>query len=275
MSDKPSLYVVEKKEVVILVILFVLVTVLSFTMGVRYGESVGKKLAREQSAAEAEHANSEEDKVGGTLGEERKKEAPEHGEAKDAPKDEHGKDEHAATKDEHGAAKDEHGAAKDEHGKEVKDEHGKETKPEAAAKSSHAEPSSDAPPSREAVEKSSDEYLLNALKEAGVEPPGGKAPGNAKLPEVVKEVKAKKTNLSGSWVIQVGSHPTRSEAESQVRQLGSKKVHAEILAPVKDHGSEWHRVVVGNYKVKRDAEKEAAALKGRGAILSFFVWRLP
>jgi hypothetical protein len=54
MTEKPSLYVVEKKEVIILVVLFVLVTVLSFTLGVRYGESVGKKIAHEQEQAARE-----------------------------------------------------------------------------------------------------------------------------------------------------------------------------------------------------------------------------
>jgi hypothetical protein len=67
MSDKPSLYVVEKKEVVILVILFVLVTVLAFTMGVRYGESVGKKAAKEQAAAEVKTGLAGAEMIGGKL----------------------------------------------------------------------------------------------------------------------------------------------------------------------------------------------------------------
>jgi cell division protein FtsN len=226
MSEKPSLYVVEKKEVIILVILFVLVTVLSFTMGVKYGESVGKKAAKEQVAAEEEAGGHGAEAIGGKLGD--------HGSP-------------AAPAASHGS-------------------------PEAAAHEEHAAPApavSEKPASRDAVEKNSDEYLLNALKESGIEPPGGKAPGDAKLPAEVKRVK------SGSYVIQVGSHPTRSEAEAQVRQLAGKKVSAEILAPFKDRQGEWHRVVVGSFKTKRDAEKEAAQLKNRRAILSFFVWRLP
>jgi cell division protein FtsN len=222
MSEKPSLYVVEKKEVIILVILFVLVTVLSFTMGVKYGESVGKKAAREQMVAEEEAGGQSAEAIGGKLGES------------------------APSASAHGGS------------------------PEVAAHEEQAAPAAaEKPASREAVEKSSDEYLLNALKESGIEPPGGKAPGEAKLPEDVKRVK------SGYYVIQVGSHPTRSEAESQVRQLAAKKVSAGILAPFKDRQGEWHRVVVGSYKTKREAEREAAQLKNRKAIISFFVWRLP
>lgn len=229
MSEKPSLYVVEKKEVIILVILFVLVTVLSFTMGVKYGESVGKKAAKEQAVAEEEAGGHGAEAIGGKLGEHS---APA---ATGAPA--HGSPETAAH--------DEHGAPAPAAGEKEK------------------------PASRDAVEKNSDEYLLNALKESGIEPPGGKTPGDAKLPADVKRAK------SGTYVIQVGSHPTRSEAEAQVRQLSAKKVSAEILAPFKDRQGEWHRVVVGSFKTKRDAEREAAQLKNRRAILSFFVWRLP
>lgn len=253
MSDKPALYVVEKKEVVILVILFVLVTVLSFTMGVRYGESVGKKAA--QLRAEAGHEQGEDaaEHTGGTLGaaggHEEEEEEESHGKA---PAAGHGKEAAA-------------------HGKEASAEHGKEAahgekeapKPAAPAKAENSAPG------RDAADKNSDEFLLNALKEAGVEPPGGKAPHNAELPSDVKKVK------SGSYVIQVGSHPTRSEAESQIRSLAAKKISATALAPFKDKQGEWHRVVIGSYKAKRDAEREANQLKAKGAILSYFVWRLP
>lgn len=264
MSDKPSLYVVEKKEVIILVVLFVLVTVLSFTLGVRYGESVGRKAAQEQEHAEEEHG--EHGTVGGTLG------SAGHGDEAAKPA-EHGTE----SKNEHGAVEEkkaEHGATGDpggEHGAPAAspshDSHAPETAPKAAASSS---------PSHEAVDKNSDEYLLNALKEAGVEPPGGKAPKDAKLPEAVKAVKAPSSRaLSGTYVIQVGSHPTRSEAESQVRQLKARKVQAEILPPFKDRQGEWHRVVVGSYRSKRDAEKEALSWKSKGAFVNFFIWRLP
>jgi cell division protein FtsN len=80
---------------------------------------------------------------------------------------------------------------------------------------------------------------------------------------------------SGSYVIQVGSHPTEGEAESQVRSLLAKRVSAEILPPFKDKQGEWHRVVISGFKSKHDAEKAASGLKGKGSIVSYFVWRLP
>ncbi len=258
MSDKPSLYVVERKEVIILVVLFVLVTVLSFTMGVRYGETVGKKSARQQLAAEKEQTHDEEHAVGGTLSETDAKTAPAaaaHGAAeKHETPAEKAADPHAASPVAQGGGHESHA--------------GKSVSPEEAAKEPEA-PAKLSPQVKEAVDKNSDEFLLNALKDSGVEPPGGKSPGGAKLPEAPKRAR------SGSYVIQVGSHPTRGEAESQVRALKGKRVEAEILPAVKDRQGEWHRVVLGSYKTKRDAERDAKSFKSKGTIISFFVWRLP
>lgn len=236
MNEKPSLYVVERKEVIILVVLFVLVTVLSFTMGVRYGESVGKKSAKLEASAEQEYHQTEAESQGGSLG--------------------------VAVKEQ--AAKEEHAEAKTPEASAAEGSHAPKTE-----EAKHAETEGAPKELKDAVDKNSDEFLLNALKEAGVEAPGAKAPGNAKLPEEPKRVKA------GSYVIQVGSHPTRSEAENQVRLLKAKRLDAEILAPFKDRQGEWHRVVLGSYKTKREAEREAKNLKAKGAIVSFFVWRLP
>lgn len=260
MSDKPSLYVVERKEVIILVVLFVLVTVLSFTMGVRYGESVGKKSAKQFAAAEREQNHDEENPVGGSLGE-AGAQAPAPAAA--------GHDAHE-TKVE--AKAEAHGEAHDSHAvpapAPTNDSHAaKSVSPEEAAK--EEAPAKLSSQVKDAVEKNSDEFLLNALKESGVEPPGGKAPQEAKLPQATKRAR------SGIYVIQVGSHPTRGEAESQVRNLKSKRLEAEILAPFKDRQGEWHRVVLGSYKTKRDAEKDAKVYKSKGTIISYFVWRLP
>lgn len=236
MSEKPSLYVVEKKEVVILVVLFVLVTVLSFTIGVRYGESVGKKVALEKQEAKEEVSSESAESIGGKLGDTQE-------EAKSA-------------------------AATHEDGKPHSEASGEEKPSTASAPTKEERPERAA--GKDSLDKDSDEYLLNALKETGVEPPGGKAPENASLPQEVK-----KAPRPGTYVIQVGSHPTRQEAESQIRKLQSKNVKADILAPFKDRQGEWHRVVISGFKTKREADREASQLKAKGAFSSFFVWRLP
>jgi cell division protein FtsN len=265
MTDKPSLYVVEKKEVIVLVVLFVLVTVLSFTLGVRYGESVGKKLAAEQEIAVKEQGGETSEAGSGTLG--KNAAAVHNDEAGSLDKQTEGNK--AAEKPETQKPSGEalsSGAKKN--GEAVTHS------PEDAAKHSLTTEGT-----HEAVDKSSDEYLLNALKDAGVEPPGGKAPQDAKLPENMKPVQAAAKSAvkakSGSYVIQVGSHPTISEAEGQLHTLESRSVKAEILPPFKDKQGEWHRVVIGGFKTKREAEKEASGLKNQGSIASYFVWRLP
>lgn len=252
MSDKPSLYVVEKKEVVILVILFVLVTVLAFTMGVKYGESVGRKATAEETSASKEHLAGQGEHMGGSLSE------AEHAEH----------DEHAAAP-EHGEKAEAHG------GHEAAEAHGEEAKsPEEHAKSSEKEHEKAEPAPKEGKKKSaadhnSDEFLLNALKESGVQAPEDKAGAAAsKLPDSVKAPKA------GSFVIQIGSFPTKKDAEQQMRLYRGHKLDASILAPIKDKQGEWYRVSIGSYSNRTDAEKDAKLYKAKGLIKSYFVRRL-
>lgn len=253
MAEKPSLYVVEKKEVVILVVIFILVTVLAFTLGVKYGESVGRNTAISTHEAQKEHADAAAEKIGGTLG-------AEHGESEnhgEAPAEEHGAphgEAHAVAADANGA---EHAAS-----------------PEAQATTAHkAEPAHNSEGAKEpkltnetvaAVETNSDKYLLEALKEAGVETPIANKMDKT-LPEEVKKVS------KGDYLIQVGSYPTKRDAEQQVNALKQKKVTATILPPFKDRQGEWYRVVIGSYKTRVSAEKEAKSLKAKGHIRSYFV----
>lgn len=271
MADKPNLIVVERREVVIMVFIGFALLALVLTLGIRYGILLGKREAHEMAMAGKE-IGEESSAIGtGTLG---KGEGAEE-KAGDKPA-EHG----AESKDSHGEAShgeegkaDSHGAAPAE--KSAKGEGSESHSPEAAPKAARNESA----PSHEVADKSSDEYLLNALKDTGVEPPGGKAPREAKLPDSVKEAKPQTGSAAhfpaGSYVIQVGSHPTANEAQAQLRQLKGKKIKAEVLPAFKDRQGEWHRVVLGSYKTKRDAEREASALKSKGSITSYFVWRLP
>lgn len=254
MSDKPSLYVVERKEVVILVVLFVLVTVLAFTMGVKYGESVGRKHGHEEAAIQKQESGAEEEKLGGTLGEGKESktasaEAPAH---------------EAAVKDEghHEAAQG--GEAGQEKAAEKETHAAKTEEPKAPEKQDPDVKATVSGATAAAVDANSDEYLLNALKNSQIEPPKGKA---QELPSEVKSIKA------GTYVIQVGSHPTRAEADDQVRALKAKKISAKVLPPVKEKNAQWHRVVISGFKNKADADREAKLLKSRNQIASYFIWR--
>jgi cell division protein FtsN len=235
-------------------------------------------VAQEKELAESEQGGEAHGSGAGTLGKAGAASAAHHDEAGALGKAEEGKPEapeHATAAG--GKPEGEHSGAKSSEAKAGEEE----SKSEGSGAESHspedaAKHSPGGASSHEAVDKNSDEYLLNALKDAGVEPPGGKAPRDEKLPGAVKEAPRAATKArSGTYVIQVGSHPTQGEAESQVRALRASKVHAEILPAFKDKQGEWHRVVIAGFKTKREAEKEASGLKGKGSIVSYFVWRLP
>lgn len=239
MAEKPSLYVVEKKEVVILVVIFILVTVLAFTLGVKYGESVGRRVAITTQEAEKAHADAAADKVGGTLG----------AEVLDSPKSEHPENEDKQTS------------------APTTDSHSPEAQAGGHKTEERIAPNEESKLTNEtiaAVETNSDKYLLEALKEAGVETPVEKKKTN-ELPQAVK------APPKGDYVIQVGSYPTKRDAERQVDALKHKKLMAMILPPFKDRQGEWYRVVLGSYKNRNSAEKAAQLLKAKGDIRSYFV----
>lgn len=250
MSNKPSLYVVERKEVVVLVVLFVLVTVLAFTMGVKYGQSMGRKLIAKEQQAKEQIEGDQATATGGSL-------SDSHGSAAPEPEAEKG-----------------HGKS-ESHGKAESHGDSGEKQPEAA------EPDMVAalkPAEKAALQDTnSDEYLLNALKESGIE---GQSSKGAKLPEKVKTkpgkpaAVAKSSPRGGAFVIQVGSHPVLKDAERQLARLKARKLDAHILPATRDRQGEWHRVVVGSYSNKNDAEKEAKVYKDRGIIGNFFVRKL-
>ncbi len=250
MNDKPSLYVVEKKEVIILVALFVLVTVLAFTIGVKYGESIGKKATHEEQLVSKEHSEELGEGHGGSLGAEK---SPEH---LVAAKEEHGA-EHGAEKAESAHA-DAH-SAHEEHKAE-----GEKHDEKAAAPVENKDAKK-----KTSADHNSDEYLLNALKDSGVQAPSDKEELPAtKLPTSTKQPKA------GVFVIQIGSFPTKKDAEQQAKVYREKKLDVSILAPIKDKQGEWFRVCVGSYGNRENAERDAKHLKDKALIHSYFVRRV-
>lgn len=255
MSSKPSLYVVERKEVVILVVIFILVTVFSFTIGVKYGESIGKKLAYQEMQAKSEVE--ETAPAGGSLG------------AHDAP----------AKKEEHGTpeAKPAHDEKATHEGHDAKPPQAEAKSPEAAATKEGTSPKGE-----KSVETGSDEHLMGALKDAGIESPAHK---NSELPHSAKAKPAAKSGESspatsgtmpkaGAFVIQVGSHPTKKDAEQQRQRLLEHKLDAVILPPVKDKQGEWYRVTIGSYSNRNSAEKDAKMYKDKDFFKSYFIRKL-
>ena|SRR3989344_8781165 len=241
MSNKPSLYVVERKEVVLLVILFVLVTVFAFTIGVKYGESMGK-----QVAVKTEEVEKELDKglghAGGHLG----------AEATPSPAKEetHAADPHAS--DTHTA---ESHAAPPSHSPE---DAARKTDEVASKHENNEDKSSD------------DAELLEALKKAGIESPGEK---KNTLPTEVK-YSERSGRLGTHFSIQVGSYPTTQDAERQAKELRAKRLEAEVLPPIADKNGQWFRVTIGKYSTSQAAKQAADRLQAEGKINNFFVRKI-
>jgi hypothetical protein len=269
MTKKPSLYVVERKEVVILVVLFVLVTILSFTMGVKYGETSGKKQALDEKAAIEEVAEAKTE-AAGHLGS-APTETSAHSAAEPAPaaSDAHGDGAHAAPE-----------AKPAGHGEE------------GAAKPALATPSpAVSPPAQASVPnkgadsaaESADAYLLNALKEAGIESArrgaavDESASAEKGLPEEVKaKPSASAAPSDDSWVIQVASYNTEQEAKRHAERLRARSLEPLIFSGMDSQNGKWYRVALGKYADREKAGQIARNYKSKGWIGSgSFVRRAP
>jgi cell division protein FtsN len=101
-----------------------------------------------------------------------------------------------------------------------------------------------------------------------------KAQGSASAPVTAKKAPAPSAaspSSSGGFAIQVGSFPSESEAQTAKDEFDSQG-QSSVLRPV-DLGSKgrWFRVLVGNYPTPLAAQKAGNQLKAEGKISSFVV----
>ena len=283
MSKKPSLYVVERKEVVILVILFVLVTILSFTVGVKYGEEAGRSSAVEEQMAGTKfdvHGG-----AGGTLTAKTEAHTAPHGKSEHKAEGTHSpatahSDDAAGGKGGH-APKVAHSPTANSHGETAAHHtpapapsapHGVIGKPTSFDLGNQAAAPKKAPPSPRV---DTDEYLLNALKEAGINnddgeeetPPEELKHSSRKLPPVSKTPGSN----SSHYVIQVGSFPTETDAKKHVAKLRARRLNPRILPSVEGKGGRWFRVAIGKFKRRSQAIRKAKNYRNDGMIDNFFV----
>lgn len=277
MSTKPSLYVVERKEVVVLVILFVLVTVLAFTMGVKYGESLGRKAFLQDQTAQVKIQEELAGKGGsGTLGEGAAgasgAEKAAHSEAPAESTAVHAPNPNASPEELAGAHGDAHKAVEPPKAELAGGKtEAKQDEKLVESKGLHEHP-------KEPVDTNSDQHLLEALKDAGIQSPKAGAvkleknlKQSTKLPD---EVKSLKVPRSGSFTVQVGSYPTRGDAEQQLKRLKENRLDAMMLAPVSERDGNWFRVTVGSFSTKAEAERSGKQWQSKGQIKNFFVRKM-
>ncbi|MCG9691636.1 MULTISPECIES: cell division protein FtsN [Vibrio] len=90
------------------------------------------------------------------------------------------------------------------------------------------------------------------------------------LPSREIEVKAKEQEVSKiPYIMQCGAYKTSAQAEARKLDIAFQGISSEIR---KKDGSSWYRVVLGPYKLKRDAERDRHKLQ-RAKIEPCAIWK--
>ncbi len=248
MSKKPSLFVVERKEVFILGLLFLLSVALTFTVGVKYGEIVGRKAAMEEITAK-EGLREARPIEGSTLGSENK----------------------VGKKIEEQSVLDPSQPAdnSNKNTKDTKDQSSIESDIESDIEPGTVEVEPNYADPKGSVEDS-DVELLEALQKAGIEKrteEGVDEPATDRTGSLEKEL----VFTGPHFVIQVGSYPTKRDAERHIRRLQSQSLEPRILPSIESKNGRWFRVALGKYESRSSALKTARSYKQEGLIKDFFV----
>lgn len=90
------------------------------------------------------------------------------------------------------------------------------------------------------------------------------------LPSREVEVKAKEQVISEiPYIMQCGAYKTAAQADARKLDVAFQGIKSEIR---KKEGSSWYRVVLGPYKLKRDAERDKHKLQ-RAKIEPCAIWK--
>ena len=90
------------------------------------------------------------------------------------------------------------------------------------------------------------------------------------LPSREVEVKAKEQEVSKvPYIMQCGAYKTSAQAEARKLDIAFQGISSDIR---KKEGSSWYRVVLGPYKLKRDAERDRHKLQ-RAKIEPCAIWK--
>ncbi|WP_418113784.1 SPOR domain-containing protein [Vibrio scophthalmi] len=90
------------------------------------------------------------------------------------------------------------------------------------------------------------------------------------LPSREVEVKAKEQVISDiPYIMQCGAYKTAAQADARKLDIAFQGIKSKIR---KKEGSSWYRVVLGPYKLKRDAERDKHKLQ-RAKIEPCAIWK--
>ncbi len=95
--------------------------------------------------------------------------------------------------------------------------------------------------------------------------PGDSSPVKTAIHEAVSSL------VTGKYTLQVGSHQNKDEAEEQIHLLEEHGLKPFLRTVDLKKKGQWHRVFVGGFESKEDAEKTGKRFKAENVIVSFVV----
>lgn len=244
-----------KMDAVVKLVLFLFVTLLSF--------SVGTYVGKQFSDAEHRKANLETDQDSRTPAsveeEHDEQEKDSHHETAEAKSSEH--DEH--TKDEHAKNEEQGESLSQKELDQLAEEFSHQTETErnvASEKPSHDTQEAKAPAHEEVKHEKKDAHGYKSFDRGGKE--AKKAVSHEEpTPAVEKEPTSRKPSslpavaesATGKYTLQVGSYPTEKDAQEKAKELKAKGWNAfYITADVK--GQKWYRLNVGLFNSQKSAQ---------------------
>ncbi len=258
------MFIYDRKEVTVLTVLGVMVALFAFTLGVHLGKKVRGGLGS-WTGPDAQSVDTATDKI------------PEPGDLTEQSKGAFGavddtlshmlrdEVEKAGLKLDQGRQIDlpkgtvskEGGATTEYKAKDLAD---------APAAQAHSEAAAPAPKA-EALHAAPKAEAAHAAPKADSVPsaPKGSAPTQPTASEAAMP--------SGKFTLQVGSHPSLAESVEQMERLKAQGLEAfRKSVDLKEKGL-WHRVYLGGYASKEDAEKAGAKFRDQHLVESFVVTR--
>lgn len=82
-------------------------------------------------------------------------------------------------------------------------------------------------------------------------------------------------NASGKYTLQVGSHPSLGEAQTQMTNLEALGLQPYLRSVELKGKGVWHRIFIGGYSSKEEADKAGRQYKATKRISSFIVANRP
>lgn len=136
-----------------------------------------------------------------------------------------------------------------------------------------------------AVEETLDQSLRDEVAKTGLqveqpkplELPTETKPVVKKNEKKAAQVKAEqpKGPAEGAFTLQVGSYPSTSEAEPELKKLKSKGLGAEVREVEVPGKGKWFRLYVGQFPTVKDAEATGKNYKTEKLIRDFVVVKVP